>query len=116
MRAYKYQPHIYIIAAGYYLVEGNFREQRLSLLVVDRRVHNNIVALLPVDRGGHLVLVTKLQSYRDIRKCNGSLILFHRCLTVEDPIFKYDVSLMWKTKAACTHRMISSKFLPVEAG
>lgn len=36
-------------------------EQRLGLLVRDGRVNDNIVTLIPVDRGGDLVLVTKLE-------------------------------------------------------
>ena len=43
-------------------VNGVFREERLGLLVGDRGVDDDIVALLPVDGGGDAVLVTELKS------------------------------------------------------
>jgi len=43
-------------------VLGEFREEGLGLIVADRRVDNNIVALVPVGRGGDTVLVADLKS------------------------------------------------------
>lgn len=36
-------------------------EERVGLLVRDGGVNDNIVTLVPVDRGGDIVLVTKLE-------------------------------------------------------
>lgn len=45
-----------------YLVESHVREQLLGFFVIDRRVHDHVVTLLPVDGRRHLVLVAELQS------------------------------------------------------
>ena len=50
-------------ASSAHLVDGEVGEQRLGLLVRDRRVDDDIVALLPVHGGGDTVLVADLQSY-----------------------------------------------------
>ena len=44
-------------------MDGEVGEQRLGLLVRDRRVDDDIVALLPVHGGGDKVLVADLESY-----------------------------------------------------
>lgn len=44
------------------LMESNFREEGLGVLVVNRWVNNHIVTLVPVHRGGDFMLVTKLKS------------------------------------------------------
>jgi hypothetical protein len=49
-------------------VESHFREQGLRLLIVDRWVDNNVIAFLPVDGGGDLVLIAELQRYWLVNK------------------------------------------------
>lgn len=46
-----------------YLVDREFREECLRLLVRHGRVDDDIVALLPVDGSGDTVLVADLESY-----------------------------------------------------
>ena len=43
-------------------MDGEIGEERLGLLVGDGRVHDHVVALLPVDRRGDAVLVANLES------------------------------------------------------
>jgi hypothetical protein len=46
-----------------HLVESNFWEQNLRLVVADGRVDDDILAFFPVDGGSDLVLITELESY-----------------------------------------------------
>lgn len=43
------------------LMESNFREEGLGVLIVNRWVNNHIVTFVPVHWGGDFVLVTKLK-------------------------------------------------------
>ena len=42
-------------------MDGEIGEERLGLLVGDGRVHDHVVALLPVDRSCNAVLVSDLE-------------------------------------------------------
>ena len=63
-------------------MEGDLGEQLLGLLVVNSRVDDDIVSLVPVDGSGNLVLITKLQGVDDtVRRylsiamiCEGGVI------------------------------------------
>ena len=82
-----------------YLVDSVLREERLGLLVADRGVDDNVVALLPVDRRRDTVLVTDLQSYKHAISTRREL------RGAETPMHAQSMT-----------RMISSKLRPVEAG
>jgi hypothetical protein len=95
-------------------VESNFWEQNLRLVVADGRVDDDILAFIPVDGGSDLVLITELESYElcQLKKMIGASLF---CLTIDDPASPSKSSVAY-ARDIDTYRMISSKFLPVEAG
>ena len=55
-----------------HLMDSKFREEGFGFFVRDTRMHDNILALLPVYRGGDSVFIPKLQRY-NIDVNNGSI-------------------------------------------
>ena len=47
-----------------HLMDSEFREESFGFFIRDTRMHNNVVPLLPVYRGGDSVFISKLQSYK----------------------------------------------------
>lgn len=51
-------------------MNGVRREEGLGLIVADRGVDDDVLTLIPVDRGGDAVLVTKLESWAHVGECD----------------------------------------------
>lgn len=91
-------------------MDGHLREQRLGFLVIDARVHDHVLALVPVDGRRHPVLVAELESYGEHLDTNRPVDLD---LTVNHTVSSQRGVEREKHDA---NRRTSSKFLPVEAG
>ena len=100
-----------------HLVNGEVWEQCLRLLGGNRCMDDSVISLLPIHRRDKLVLVCQLKSYDSIDICPTAALTTRKCLQ-STTLGKKDQALHENDIKAspATHRRISSKLRPVDAG